>query len=180
MYQPLPGSGNPFFRVCVSASMTRSLSPSVQQCIGGLSEDTTAVLGKKKRREIRAQRKQRVWCTCNQSQLSPHSAHVIQGPCMMVGARANRTLIPCLPSQGMSPKDALPSGAEDGPLSNQFRISPNVTGLPEQTTARPLCTDAERPQQRHSGAWKGPQVALPLKQVHKASRFPFCLQPSPA
>ena len=143
MYQPLPGSGNPFFRVCVSASMTRSLSPSVQQCIGGLSEDTTAVLGKKKRREIRAQRKQRVWCTCNQSQLSPHSAHVIQGPCMMVGARANRTLIPCLPSQGMSPKDALPSGAEDGPLSNQFRISPNVTGLPEQTTARPLCTDAE-------------------------------------
>ena len=62
---------------------------------------------------------------------------------MMVGARANRTLIPCLPSQGMSPKDALPSGAEDGPLSNQFRISPNVTGLPEQTTARPLCTDAE-------------------------------------
>ena len=62
---------------------------------------------------------------------------------MMVGARVNRTLIPYLPSQGVSPKDALPSGAEDRPLSNQCRISPNLTGLPEQTTARPLCTDAE-------------------------------------
>ena len=62
---------------------------------------------------------------------------------MMLGTRVNRMLTPCLPSQSLSPKDALPSGAEEGPLSNQFRISPNLTGLPEQTTVRPPCADAD-------------------------------------
>lgn len=119
-------------RECVHDKELVSLSSAVYR--GTLRGHKRSSL--KKKREDRSE-------PCNQSQLSLHSAHVIQGPCMMVGTRVNRTLIPCLPSQGLNPKDALPSGAEEGPLSNQFRISPNLTGLPEQTTVRPLGTDAE-------------------------------------
>lgn len=143
MYQPLPGSRNLCFRVYLSASMIKSLSPSVQQCIGGALGGHERSSWKKKKEGRSEPREDRVWCTSNQSLLSPHSAHVIQGPRTMLGTRVNRTLIPCLPSQSLSPKDALPSGAEEGPLSNQFRTSPNLTRLPEQTAVRPPCTDAD-------------------------------------
>lgn len=94
LHQPLPGSRNRFCRICLSTSMTTSLCPSDQRCVGGaLRGYGKQVNVKRKENPSPAETDSLVYMGPKPSQPSFSTFH--EGPMQDAGDTGQQNIHPC-------------------------------------------------------------------------------------